>query len=412
MTSLAKRNDNDNLITNPDLLFKFSVDMLVVMTGLLVAGIYLNGFNAFRTAMWSVLTAVIFEDIACCITKRQDRKTHDLYAAATGLAIALMLPATVPGYIAFFASAFAVCAVLIPFGSARKIPFVPAAAGFCFVTVCFPEAVFTYAPISVGSSSPVYGAEGFVSAESFSKMLTLGKSVFLNPLEIISLLMGKNPGPMGTTCMLVLIAVGIYLLLKRKESFLISFSFLAVCALYAALFPRVNSGIVTSAVMELASGSLVFAALILLPDPFTAPSKTTGKIVYGAVAGLICMLLRRYGAYEEPVCFTVLIMNALASAFGDYSDSILNSLVSKGIIKKRVVKFNESAPNDVKEKKKKERIQKVKKSKKSKSAAQGSKEKPAANKSEATALSYDDLLNFDGNSTDSSEKEESKDENR
>ena len=70
------------------------------------------------------------------------------------------------------------------------------------------------------------------------------------------------------------------------------------------------------------------------------------------------------------------------------------------------------SPNDVKEKKKKERVKKVKTTKKNKSSAHDIKEKAAEKKPETAALSYDDLLNFDGNSTDSSEKEESKDENR
>lgn len=390
---MAKRTDNDILISSPDILFRYCVDILVVMTALLIAGTYLNGLNAIRTSLCCVFVSAFLENIACRIMKRNDRKVQTLYAAATGLAVSLMLPAAIPTYIAAIASAFAVVAVLIPFGSGRKIPFVPAAAGICFVTVCFPAAVFAYAPISIGKSSPVFGSENFVGAEAFSKMLTYGKSVILNPLETISVLMGKNPGPMGTTCMLVLIGAAIYLLLKRKESFAISFSFFAACALYAALFPRVNSGAVSSIVMELSAGMLIFAGLILLPDPFTSPKNTPGKILYGIFAGLICMLLRRYGAFEESVCFTILIMNAVAPAVKDYFDSLADSMREKGIIKERKIKFAsaDSVSNHKKDKSKKKKTSHSKKKNSKRRTDNSSNEEYKS----IDHFSYDDLMKFD-----------------
>ena len=415
MTSLAKKAVNENLIKNPDILYKYSVDMLVITCALLLAGSYLNGANAIRLALWSVVTAVICEDIGCRIMKRTDKKACKLYAAVTGLAIALMLPASAPAYIAAVASLFAVVAVLIPFGSARKVPFVPAAAGICFVTVCFPEAVFAYPAVNIGEASPLFGSEGFVGGESFAKMLTYGKSVILNPLEHISVLVGKNPGPTGTTCMLVLMGAAVYVLLKRKEDFIVSISFFASCALFAALFPRVNSGVYTSVVMELSSGMLVFAGLVLLPNPFTSPATNGGKAAYGVFAGILCMLLRRYGIYEEPVCFAVLIMNAASPAAGDYFAIFTDSLKEKGIIKKKTPKFSQPAPETEKPEKmkktKKEKPEKPKKEKAVKTKAE--KEKTLGKKSDKKAsrdkedgkkyridsLSYEELMSFEDNTS-------------
>ena len=398
---MAKKTDNDNLIKNPDILYKYSVDILVIASALLLAGFYLNGFNAIRLAFWSILTATVCEDIGCRIMKKTDRKAHNLYAAATGLSIALMLPATTPAYICIIACAFAVIAVLIPFGSARKIPFIPAAAGICFVTVCFPEAVFSYSAVNIGTSSPLFGSPDFISGESFGKMLTYGKSVILNPLENISILTGKTPGPMGTTCILVLIGVAIYLLLKRTENFIISVSFFAVCALYAVAFPRVNSGLFSSVVMELSSGVLAFAGLVLLTNPFTSPKNTVGKIAYGAFAGLLCMLLRKFGVFEESACFAVLITNAVSPAFGDYFNNFTDALREKGIIKKKAPKFSENKPEKVKkekvkkEKSIKEKAVKEKKKKNTKKPHVDSSEPKEKNNYGFQALSYDDLLKFD-----------------
>lgn len=347
---MARKTNNEMLINNPDILFKYSVDMLVITVSLLLAGFYINGFNAIRLALWSVLTSVLCEDIACRIMKRTDRKANNLYAAATGLAIALMLPATAPAYIAVSGCLFAVLAVMVPFGSARRIPFVPAAAGICFVTVCFPQEVFLYSAVNIGVSSPLSGADGFIPGESFGKMLTYGESVILNPLETVSVLVGKTAGPMGTTCMLALIGCAFYLLFKRKENFVISIAFFAACAAFSALFPRVNSGAYTSIVMELSAGTLVFVGLLLLPDSFTSPNTLSGKIFYGIFSGILCMLFRRYGAYEECVCFAVLIMNAAAPATGYYIEILKENLIEKGVIKKKTPKFSEANITEMKQK--------------------------------------------------------------
>ena len=81
----------------------------------------------------------------------------------------------------------------------------------------------------------------------------------------------------------------------------------------AALFPRVYAGRLTSVAMELSSGAMVFAAVFLLPDPASAPSGRASGFVYGIFAGVVCMLLRRFGAAEEGVFFAVLIANAFSA---------------------------------------------------------------------------------------------------
>lgn len=318
VTCLAKkRYDNDDLIRKTDPLFKYSLDTIIMMVPLLIAGCYLNGMNAFTVALSGFVSAVVSEFVACKIMKK-DSTIDDLSAAATGLAISLMLPATCSWYIPVIGSAFAILAAKVPFGGARKAPFLPAAAGFAFLCVCFPEEVFTYAPITVGVSSPLFGSENFVEGISFGEMLSYGKSVNINELEIYSILSGVNPGPIGTTCMIALMGSAVYLLVKRPKKMLISASFILACALMAVLFPRVNSGRMTSLIMELSSGTLVFVALILVHNPVSAPRKRATSFLYGFSMGVICMLIRYFGKYSEGACFSILIMNAVTPTVTDY----------------------------------------------------------------------------------------------
>lgn len=337
-----KKYSNDDLIRKTDPLYRYSLDTIIMMAPLLIAGCYLNGYNALRVAFWGIFSAVISEFAACKIMKK-DSTVGDLSAAATGLAISLMLPAVCPSYVPIIGSAFAVLVAKIPFGGARRAPFVPAAAGFAFLCVCFPEAVFTYAPITVGTASPLFGSENFISATSFGEMLSYGKSVNLNELEIYSILGGVNPGPMGTTCMVALIGSAVYLLAKRPKKLAVSLSFIFACTVMAALFPRVNAGVLTSIFMELSSGTLVFAALILVHNPVSAPRKLLPSMLYGFCAGIVCMLIRYFGKYNEGACFSILIMNAVAPAVSDYYELIKRNLGERKALKQAAAKDKKQA---------------------------------------------------------------------
>lgn len=334
------RGSDENLVKSLDSTFRYYLDTLIMMIPLLIAGTYINGIDAVRLAFFGVLGAILSEVIACKILGK-DNALRDLSAISAGLAISLMLPASAPGYLALFGSVFAVVVAKVPFGSARRAPFVPAAAGFAFLSLCFPKMVFAYGePGGLSAASILSTSENFVKATSFGEMLTYGKSISLNPLEIIAILTGKNPGPMGTTCMLAMIGIAIYLLCKSRKRFLVSFSCLFACALMAMIFPRINSGAFTSLTMELSAGSLVFSALVLLPDPATAPRKTVHSIIYGFSAGIICMLLRYFGRYENDACFGILIVNAFAPAVTDAYNLLTEYLREKKIILRAVKKDN------------------------------------------------------------------------
>ena len=318
--ALAKRDKNNpDLIKNPDITFRYSLDTVVVMTALLIMGVYINGINAVKLAFSSVAVAVIYEYVLSRVRKEKN-KLKDLSSVSAALAISLMLPACAPSYVAVIGTAFALVAVKLPFGSARKCPFVPAAAGFAFISVCFPKLVFTYA--SPGSGSLVSTSPGFVAATDFTQMLSYGKTVNVNILEVLNVLGGRNPGPMGTTCMYAMIGAGIYLLLRNHKRFIVTVFYIIGCTLMAVLFPRTSAGIYSSVLMELSAGSLVFTGLVLLPNPATIPKKTVPSMIYGFCAGVICMLLRYFGKYPESACFGVLLINALYPAASDWYEII------------------------------------------------------------------------------------------
>jgi electron transport complex protein RnfD len=107
-------------------------------------------------------------------------------------------------------------------------------------------------------------------------------------------------------------ACALYLFVRRAASPGVFLSYLAVCALFAALFPRVSASVPYSVALELCSGYLLFAGVFLLGDPVTAPRFWLARIAYGALAGLLVMLLRHFGRFEDAPCFAVLLVNSVS----------------------------------------------------------------------------------------------------
>ena len=216
-----------------------------------------------------------------------------------------MLPADVPYYIALSGTAFAVVVVKLPLGGTESVPFVPTAAGFAFMTLCWPDAVFRYPAIVRGATH--------VQSMSLAQMLHTGVSIRPNTVKIMDILIGSVPGPMGASCTVVLLATLVYLGVRYRRSVWNALSFLAACALTAFLFPRIHgtNARTISLLMELCAGTLLFAALFFVTDPAISPQKRLHRMLYGFFSGIVCMLLRRFSNFEESVCFGVLIANAV-----------------------------------------------------------------------------------------------------
>ena len=298
---------NTFLKTN-DTLFHYSSDMLIIGTALLLCGTYLNGVNALLHALVCITVSVLSEYVCFHIFLKK-QTLGDLSAVSTGLIISLLLPAAAPLWLSAMASAFSVFAVKLPFGGARYSPFVPAAAGVCFVSLSFPQYMFTYA---AEQSMGLFSTEdGFVAGTTLLDILSSGKSVSLNTFGRIALLSGSYPGAIGTTSVLMMAAAMLYLFVRRPGRLYSTFGFIGACIAFSVLFPRVGSSLLSSAVLELSAGSLLFTAVLLINDPVTSPREPDKALIYGAAAGVICMLLRHFAKIEDTACFSVLLINAL-----------------------------------------------------------------------------------------------------
>lgn len=283
-------------------------DMVIAMLPLLVMACYFYGSRPLMVALYSV-AACKAADCLCNWIARRKWMFADLSPVVTGLVIAMLLPASIPYYIPIAAGLFAILVVKQPFGGTGNNLFNPAAAGFAFAAVCWPQLVFHY-------PQPLERLEaaGEVTArlmEGSAHTLKLGG---IPSIDWQELLLGNFAGPMGATHILVMATCLIFLLARKTADWRIPLGFVFSAALFSFFFSRIPTSPLNSVCFELFSGSVFFTAIYMITDPVTSPKTGLGRFLYGLTAGLFTMLFRYYGGFEQGGMFAVLFCNALAFA--------------------------------------------------------------------------------------------------
>lgn len=306
---MTKGQHNALIVRREESVRTMGKDYLVALLLLLIVPTIYNGPRVLTLTAVSAAACMLGE-IICCLAAHRDISIYDLFPITTGMTIAMLLPASAPFWLAAAASLFASVIARGPFGGTGHTPFHPAAAGIAFVTFCWPDLVFSYPDLSSGQKLPIFGdCSEFPTVLSPDAALKQGLKPEILPLD---LLWGQFAGPMGTTATLVICACGLYLTLKKTIDARIPLCFVGSAAVYAALFPRIMTTPLTSVKYELLCGSLLFCAVFLAADSVTAPRTGPGKILYGILGGILAMLIRSYGAYEQGACFAILLLNAFS----------------------------------------------------------------------------------------------------
>lgn len=113
------------------------------------------------------------------------------------------------------------------------------------------------------------------------------------------------PGAPGELFRPVLILFGIILFARGIIDWRGGVSFLAAFALTcAALGEPVG--------FHLLSGAVLFVAVFIVTDPKSSPASRAGRLIGGALAGIMNGCIRHFTFYSEGIVYSILIMNLLA----------------------------------------------------------------------------------------------------
>lgn len=295
---------------------RVTLHVIVTLSFLYGLALFYYGPRALLLGCCSVLTAVA-ADILCTKIARRKLNPRDLSAVITGMLLPLMMPASIDYSIVVIAALFAIMVTKHPFGGTGYNVFNPAAAGFSFAAICFSDKMFLYPkPMNW---LPLGSAADAVTVNSPAFTLSLGG---LPQYDLLDMMLGNFPGPMGATNILVIAACLLYLILRNVVRWETPVFFLATAGLFSMLFCRGGAELGLGFTMrlqltlfELMSGFILFGCVFLLGDPVTTPTRSRVRMVFATVCGVVVMLFRWFGGFDEPFTFALLLMNTAVFAF-------------------------------------------------------------------------------------------------
>ena len=283
---------------------RYRYDVMLCCIPLMIVGFYFYGIRVLYLALINCAAAALLDLIVLQFFMKH-RGRWEPSGLATALIITMMLPPTAPYWLGPMGVAFALLVAKYPFGGAYSYAFTPAAVGMAFLTLSFPSQVFAY---TTPLQQLAVGTDSFPPATSAAGALKLGG---IPSFGIFDMFIGNNPGALGTTCVVVLLTVFLYLAVRRCVDVPTVCIFFASAALFALLSPRSAAGPFLSVVYEMSSGYILFGGLFLLCDPVVLPKARSVRYLYALLLGPAAMLFRYNGAFEEGFCFALLICQAL-----------------------------------------------------------------------------------------------------
>ncbi|MDR2659036.1 MAG: RnfABCDGE type electron transport complex subunit D [Spirochaetaceae bacterium] len=301
--------------------------VIISLLPVTVWGIVIFGISALMNIAVSVAAAIVGESLFRRITGK-DIRIRDYSAVVTGLLLALVIPPSTPIWMTALGSLFAIIVVKEFFGGLGANVFNPALGGRAFMLMSFPAAMTTWLkPTGIGTPYYQFNGENIVDGATTATPLGIlkvsggGFGAVESSLDVSSygemlkeLFLGNRAGSIGETSILLILAGGIFLLITKTIDWraplaLIVTSFIASWAL--GMDP----------VFAVLSGGIVFGAVFMATDYTSAPVSEYGKLIFGVGAGLIAVLIRKFGSYPEGASYGILIMN-MATPF-------LNNLLHK-----------------------------------------------------------------------------------
>lgn len=276
-------------------------DVLVALLPSLGMAVYLFGGRVLALTALSVAACVLSEYIYRRLS-RKPSSVHDLSACVTGLLLAMCLPVTASYWAPVLGGVFAIVVVKQFYGGLGGNFMNPALAGRMLLCT-FPRMMTTW--VDAFNRVPILGGADVVSSATPMSYLHNGA---LPPLELGQMLLGQHGGCIGEVSVFMLLLGGFYLMLRRVISPRIPLSFLGTVALCTFLTPQAGQR-VEWMLAQLCGGGLVMGAFFMATDYTTSPVTPRGQVFYGALCGLLTVLLRYYGSYPDGVGWAILTMN-------------------------------------------------------------------------------------------------------
>jgi electron transport complex protein RnfD len=305
---------------------------------------YFFGWGNLIHISMAIITALVAEFSILSLRGKKIRpQLLDGSAILTAVLLGISLPALAPWWVTIIGSLFAIVIVKQLYGGLGHNPFNPAMAAYVMLLISFPVQMTQWQPplsllaidlqfsdtlslIFSGYTPQGYSVEqirthvdGFTMAtplDTVKTNITLGLTV-VESME--SPVIGKHFGIGWEWMNAGFLLGGLFLLTKKAIHWTTPLSFLSslfICSFIAFILSPDSSA---STMFHWFTGATMLGAFFILTDPVSGATSVKGRLVFGALAGLLVYLIRKFGGYPDAVAFAVLLCNMAAPLIDQYT---------------------------------------------------------------------------------------------
>ncbi len=308
--------------TSPHVLSGYGVDeimfnVVLALAPTIVFAVYAFGTMALLTISTALAACLVTEALACRLSG-EDSTLGDWSVVITGLLYGLTLPPGLPLWMVAVGGVVAVGLGKALFGGLGMNPFNPALVGRAFLQAAFPVAMTTWTPafatgrfgavpsstLTLPFTEPVYDG---VSAATPLALWKFDRQV----TDVADAALGFIGGSTGETCGALILLGGAYLVARNMMNWRIPAALLGSVALLSGLLHAIDPEAFPDPLFMLFSGGLMLGAVFMATDMVGSPMTGLGCVIYGAVIGVLPVVIRIWGGLPEGVMYAILLGNAL-----------------------------------------------------------------------------------------------------
>jgi electron transport complex protein RnfD len=260
----------------------------------------------------------------------------DLSAIVTAWLLALSLPPLAPWWVTVTGALFAIVVAKHLYGGLGQNIFNPAMVGFAVLLISFPVPMTQWsAPLQLAHHQMGFADSlNYIFGNSLPGGITLDAIAQATPLDTLRTqlmqqhtlqeIMGTSIfGDIGGTgwewIAGMYLVGGLALWAMRIITWQVPAAFLAGIWLTAGFLHFADTGRYAPPWFQIATPSAMLGAFFIATDPVSGSSTPRGKLIFGAGAGFLTVLIRVFGGYPDGVAFSILLMNICAPLIDTYT---------------------------------------------------------------------------------------------
>lgn len=297
--------------------------------------VYSFGINALLVIMAAVSSCVVTEHVLCKLSGKEST-INDWSAVITGMLLGLTLPPAFPLWMAFFGGIIAVALGKFIFGGLGYNVFNPALVGRAVLQAAFPVAITTWFPAFAGQRFSQVSSSVLAPPFLTPKVDVLSGATPLSAFKFegvvpdsADLAMGLVSGSIGETSAIVILLGGLYLIARNMMNWRIPVAILTTVFVFSGVLYLIDSQVYPSPVFMLFSGGLMLGAIFMATDMVASPVTPLGVVVYGALIGMLVVIIRVWGGLPEGVMYAILLANALSPHIDSFTQNRVYGTLKK-----------------------------------------------------------------------------------